>query len=134
MRSARSSSAFYLPSRPRCWRSRPRACSSENSAGPELERTVHEAVLGNSEIISVNELRTLHLGPSDVLLTMSVDFADDVPSQRIEALVSRFEHRIRERFPIVRRVYIEVQSQSGHKRLADGEWSAKDEKEEVAAG
>ena len=102
-------------------------------AGPELERTVHEAVLGHSEIISVNELRTLHLGPSDVLLTMSVDFADDVSSQRIEALVSRFEHRIRERFPIVRRVYIEVQSRSGHDRLADGEWSAQEEKEEAAA-
>ncbi|MEX6507654.1 cation diffusion facilitator family transporter [Jiella sp. M17.18] len=89
------------------------------SAGPEIEETVHDRVSGIDEIVAVNELRTLHLGPSDVLLTMSVDFKDDVPSQRIEAVVSEIERRVKQRFPIVRRVYIEVQSQSGHKSFAD---------------
>ena len=87
-------------------------------AGPEMENLIRERLGNRPEILAINELRTLHLGPEDVLLTMSVDFRDDVVSQRIEAMVSETERRIRERFPIVRKVYIEVQSQSGHCDLA----------------
>ncbi len=50
---------------------------------------------------------------------MSVDFEDDVPSQRIEELVTEAEARIKERFPMVRRVYLEVQSREGHERMAE---------------
>lgn len=88
------------------------------AAGPEIERAIREKLGERPEILAINELRTLHLGPEDVLLTMSVDFRDDVVSQRIEAMVSEMEGRIRERFPIVRKVYVEVQSQSGHRDLA----------------
>tara|TARA_R110002020_G_scaffold25928_3_gene83992 strand:+ start:256 stop:1248 length:993 start_codon:yes stop_codon:yes gene_type:complete len=88
------------------------------AAAPEIESLVREKLGNRPEILAINELRTLHLGPEDVLLTMSVDFRDDVVSQRIEAMVSETERRIRERFPIVRKVYVEVQSQSGHQDLA----------------
>ncbi|KQT83508.1 cation diffusion facilitator family transporter [Aurantimonas sp. Leaf443] len=91
------------------------------AASPEMEALVRERVAELPEIVAVNELRTLHMGPNDVLLTMSVDFEDGVVSQRIEALVSEIETRLRRRFPLVRRVYIEVQSRSGHAALADGE-------------
>ncbi|MCB8836187.1 cation diffusion facilitator family transporter [Aurantimonas sp. VKM B-3413] len=89
------------------------------AADPQLDKVVREGVAGIDEVIAVNELRTLHLGPSDVLLTISVDFRDDVVSQRIEEIVSEIERRVRRRFTIVRRVFIEVQSQSGHAKLAE---------------
>ncbi|MBO0662942.1 cation diffusion facilitator family transporter [Jiella sp. MQZ9-1] len=88
------------------------------SAGPELEKTVHDGVKSHPAIEAVNELRTLHLGPNDVLLTMSVDFKDDVPSQDIERAVSEIEARVRDRYPMVKRVFVEVQSRSGHAELA----------------
>lgn len=87
-------------------------------ADPEIEALIREKLGARPEILAINELKTLHLGPQDVLLTMSIDFKDDVVSQRIEAVVSEIERRIRERFPIVRKVYVEVQSQSGHGDLA----------------
>ena len=89
------------------------------AADPRLEKTVREGVADIDEIIAVNELRTLHLGPTDVLLTISVDFRDGVVSQRIEEIVSEIERRVRRRFTIVRRVFVEVQSQSGHAKLAE---------------
>ncbi|TFF27732.1 cation diffusion facilitator family transporter [Jiella endophytica] len=88
------------------------------AAGPEIEAFVRDDLGSHAEISAINEMRTLHLGPSDVLLTLSVDFKDDVVSQRIEAIVSETERRIREKFSIVRKVYVEVQSQSGHRTLA----------------
>lgn len=89
------------------------------AAGPELGRFVRENIKDRREIIAINELRTLHLGPSDVLLTVSLDFRDDVVSQRIETIVSEIEMAVRDAFPIVRKVYVEVQSQTGHEYLLD---------------
>ncbi|MCQ0986700.1 cation diffusion facilitator family transporter [Jiella marina] len=89
------------------------------TAGPDIDKAIRGRIAKRDEILAVNELRTLHLGPSDVLLTMSVDFKDDVVSQRIEAIVSEIEARVREAFPIIRRVFVEVQSQKGHDVFAD---------------
>jgi cation diffusion facilitator family transporter len=88
------------------------------AASPDLVEAVREGVGRRPEIAGVNEIRTLHRGPSDVLLTMSVDFEDDILSQDIEAAVSEIESRIRQKFPIVRRIYIEVQSKAGHRSAA----------------
>ena len=89
------------------------------AAGPELEGFVRENIKDRREVIAINELRTLHLGPSDVLLTMSLDFRDGVVSQRIETIVSEIESAVRDEFPIVRKVYVEVQSKAGHEWLRD---------------
>ena len=89
------------------------------AAGPELDSFVRDHVKNRREVIAINELRTLHLGPSDVLLTMSLDFRDGVVSQHIEAIVSEIETAVRDEFPIVRKVYVEVQSKAGHASLRD---------------
>jgi cation diffusion facilitator family transporter len=90
-------------------------------ADPELAEWVREIMRRNDEIKAVNEIRTIHFGPDDVLLTLSVDFEDDVPSQRIEAIVTASEAEIRGRFPRVRRVFLEVQSVTGHRQMASEE-------------
>ncbi len=89
------------------------------SADPDIVEEVRRRIEDLPEILSVNEILTLHLGPHDVLLTMSIDFADDVPSQRIEAIVTEAERRIRSRFPVVKRVFLEVQSSAGHQQIED---------------
>lgn len=93
-------------------------------ASAELEKAVREGVGRRQEILAVNELRTLHLGPNDVLLTMSCDFKDNVMSQDIEAAVSDIETKIKKRFPIVRRLYIEVQSREAHRQMIEIERQA----------
>jgi hypothetical protein len=51
----------------------------------------------------------MHLGPHEILLALSVDFADGMSSQAVEKAVSKLELEIKHAYPEVRRVFIEVQ-------------------------
>jgi len=68
----------------------------------------------NPFILHVNEVLTLHLGPRDILLTVSLDFKDGLSSGQVEKAISDFETRIKEKFPEVTRVFIEAQSWRAH--------------------
>ena len=89
------------------------------AADPRMTQAIREMVAEVPEIDHLNEIRSLHLGPHQVLLTLSIDFADDVPSQRIEAIVTRLDRRIRDRFEIVNSIFLEVQSREGHAAIAE---------------
>jgi divalent metal cation (Fe/Co/Zn/Cd) transporter len=62
----------------------------------------------------INELLTMHLGPKDVLLTLSLDFADKLTSGQVETTISELETAIKSAYPEVTRVFIEAQSWRGH--------------------
>ena len=61
-------------------------------------------------ILRVNEHRSMHLGPEEVLLALSVDFAGDLSADQVEAGIARMEQAIKERYPEIRRVFIEAQN------------------------
>jgi len=65
-------------------------------------------------IDAVNELLTMHLGPKDVLVTLSLDFSPDLSSNDVEALISEMESDLKVSYPEVTRVFIEAQSLRGH--------------------
>ena len=67
-------------------------------------------------IIHVNEVLTLHLGPQDVLLTISLDFEDNLSSGDVEEAISALESRIKGMFPDIRRVFIEAQGWGAHRK------------------
>ncbi|WP_102958365.1 cation diffusion facilitator family transporter [Mangrovicella endophytica] len=94
------------------------------AASPDIVETIRTRVAARPEIVAVNEIRTMHLGPNDVLLTMSIDFADGVLSQQIEAAVSEIETRVKARYPIIRRLYIEVQSREAHRQSVAAQLAA----------
>jgi len=73
----------------------------------------------NPYILHVNEVLTLHLGPRDVLLTVSLDFKDNLSSRQVEEAISSFETKIKEKFPEVTRVFIEAQSWRAHQADAE---------------
>lgn len=64
----------------------------------------------------LNELRTMHLGPDDVLSNLSVDFAGDLSADQVEAAIAAMERRIKADYPEIRRVFIETQSRQAHRR------------------
>ncbi len=66
---------------------------------------VHAAV----NIININELRTMHLAPHEILLALRVDFADGMQSQDVETEISRIETQIKRAYPQITRIFIEVQ-------------------------
>jgi divalent metal cation (Fe/Co/Zn/Cd) transporter len=83
-----------------------------------IERIVEE----QAGILRVNEHRSVHLGPDEVLLNLSLDFASDLSADQVEATISNLERRIKCAYPEIKRVFIEAQSWQGH-RAALGEAS-----------
>lgn len=89
------------------------------SADPAIEERLREILARVKPIEQVNEVRTMHFGPSEVLVLASADFVDDTLAGTVERIVSDVEDGIREEFPEVRRVYIEAQSTMRHREALE---------------
>jgi divalent metal cation (Fe/Co/Zn/Cd) transporter len=79
------------------------------SALPHVTRGVHALADSEQNVIAVNELRTMHMGPHDILLALSLDFADTVPAGEVEQTITTLERQIKDSYPDIKRVFIEVQ-------------------------
>lgn len=66
----------------------------------------------------VNDIKTMQLGPNDVLVAVSVDLNDEATAGEVEHLTSRLESAVRQRFPEVSHFYLEVQAAARHKAFA----------------
>ena len=84
------------------------------SAAPEVVVAITNIVEATPTIDALNEIRTLHRGPDDILLALSVDFEDNVPAGKVEDAIYQLEIAIKSRFPVVKRLFIEVQSAKHH--------------------
>ncbi|MFA5951178.1 MAG: cation diffusion facilitator family transporter [Hyphomicrobium sp.] len=58
----------------------------------------------------INDVRTMHLGPDDVLVAASVDFEDWETAASVEVTTARLELLIKSKYPEVRHLYLEVKS------------------------
>jgi cation diffusion facilitator family transporter len=84
------------------------------SAAPEIVEAITELVAEADGIDRMNEIRTLHRGPNDVLLAVSIDFKNNITVGKVENTIYKLELAIKESFPQVRRLYIEVQNKRHH--------------------
>ncbi|MBT4888762.1 MAG: cation transporter [Rhodospirillales bacterium] len=85
------------------------------SANDPVIKGIRELVGAQTGIIHVNELLTMHMGPEDILVNISLDFADDLDSAQVEEVISTLEKSIKSTYGEVTRLFIEVQSRDGHK-------------------
>ena len=58
----------------------------------------------------VNEVLTMHMGPDFILANISIDFRDSAMTGEIEKTIAHLDHRIKARFPEVKRIFIEAES------------------------
>ena len=79
-----------------------------------IEEILKNEIGPKGPLLAVNEIRTMHLGPEDVLVAASVDAIDGLPAEKVEALTSELESAIKAKHPEVRRLFIETQSIAGH--------------------
>jgi len=86
------------------------------AAGEELVSGVKEIVSSEKSVNTVNELRTMHMGPEDVLLALSLDFRNNISAGKVENTIYTLEKNIKSRFPQITRLFIEVQSARHHKK------------------
>jgi len=90
-------------------------------AAPHVVNGIRDIVDADPRIKLTNEILTLHLGPMDVLLNISLDFVDEIDANDVEAAISELEARIKQQFPEITRIFIEAQSVAGHRRAQQDE-------------
>jgi divalent metal cation (Fe/Co/Zn/Cd) transporter len=96
------------------------------SASRAVQLGLHDIVAretgADKPIRAINEIRTMHLGPQDVLVTASVDFDDWVSARTVEDVTARLQKAIKSSYPEVRHLFIEVQSEQAFQanRAASG--------------
>tara|TARA_R110000751_G_scaffold10055_2_gene37326 strand:- start:163494 stop:164507 length:1014 start_codon:yes stop_codon:yes gene_type:complete len=89
-------------------------------ADPLIVGDIRAMFAADKRISRTNEILTMHLGPNEILLNASFDFVDGLPAEVVEASISEFERTIKERFPAIRRIFIEAQGWRAHAADANG--------------
>ena len=80
------------------------------AANDQIVAGIEDIVKGETDVLYINEILTMHLGPQDILLNISLDFKDAMSSGNVEATISELETSIKSKFPEIKRVFIEAQS------------------------
>lgn len=70
-------------------------------------RAVRDLVEQDTSVIKSGFPLTMYLGPDEVLMTLDVEFDNDMPAAQVIESVRRVESAIRTRFNRVKRIYIE---------------------------
>ncbi len=86
------------------------------SADPEIRNSIYEIVANDPAAGRAQRPLTLHFGPEVVLLALDVEFKDELTADEIEAAIIRMESQIREKHPIVKRIFIEAKAFSTEAR------------------
>ncbi len=77
------------------------------SATPEDQRRIQAEIEGASHVRRLLHMRTLHLGPDELLVAAKIEFAGDLTVPAIAAASDACEARIRAAVPTARVIYLE---------------------------
>ena len=80
------------------------------AASEEIIAGIKSIIKDDPGVLYINEILTMHLGPTDILLNISLDFKDALSSGNVEETISALEAKIKNNFPEIKRVFIEAQS------------------------
>ncbi|WP_406731973.1 cation diffusion facilitator family transporter [Streptomyces sp. NBC_01794] len=83
-----------------------------------VREAVREEILTVPHIVDVLELTTIIQGPAEVLIAAKVDFRDASSARQVEWACEEAEEQLRERFPAIRRVYLDPTPGLGQERPA----------------
>ena len=82
------------------------------SASKAVIRDIRGVLQTRRKIEHINQVLTMHMGPDFILVTISVDFVDRIPSEDIEADIASIKQAIRQKYPQVKQVFIEAGKRS----------------------
>lgn len=80
------------------------------AASYDTRRGINRIARAEPGVVGLNQARTMHFGPNEVLVVLSLDFEDTLPAGEVERIVTRLERKIKVAHPDVRQVFIEAQS------------------------
>ncbi|WP_329121867.1 cation diffusion facilitator family transporter [Streptomyces sp. NBC_01465] len=77
------------------------------SAGTDEVDKIKQAIVDHDTVTSVIHMRTLHLGPEELLVAAKIAVQHDDTAAEVAAAINAAETRIREAVPIARVIYLE---------------------------
>ncbi|MEV6959176.1 cation diffusion facilitator family transporter [Streptomyces sp. NPDC051207] len=77
------------------------------AAGLDEVRKIEAAVVDGTTVTDIIHMRTLHLGPEELLVAAKIAVGHDDTAAKIAAAINAAEARIREAVPIARVIYLE---------------------------
>jgi len=80
------------------------------TADPAVLAGIREIVAEDTDVAVAGHPLTMHFGPDEILLNLDVRFRPELSSERIMSVIDRLEQTIRNRYPEIRRIFIEAES------------------------
>jgi cation diffusion facilitator family transporter len=93
-----------------------RSLLTGEGAGPRVTRRIRAIAAAEPGVVRPNEVLTMHFGPRNILVTLSLDFEDGLTAGAVERAVSNIERRIKREISGACRVFIEAQGFEAHRR------------------
>ncbi len=84
------------------------------AALPEVTEQIEAILQSDPRIVGINEVATLHMGPSHVIVAISVDFADGIDSRDLESAVTEINRQVKATSTEIRRVFVEAERHGDH--------------------
>jgi cation diffusion facilitator family transporter len=100
-------------------------------ASPENVRAIEKALVGE-DIDRVIHMKTLHLGPEELLVAAKIAVTPDASAEEVARAINAAESRVREAVPIARVIYLEPDIYSSRAAKA-GDGAAAETAEDVNA-
>jgi len=97
-------------------------------ADREIEASIAELAMREQAVERVNSVLTLHMAPEQIVVALSLEFADNVRTSEIENAIFSMERRIRETHPQAISIFVKPQTQKVFKdslRAIEQEWPSK---------
>ena len=77
------------------------------AASPGQQRLIQEGIEGTPHVRALLHMRTLHLGPDELLVAAKIELAPGLTSHEVAGAINAAEARVREAVPIARAIYLE---------------------------
>ncbi len=85
---------------------------------PETAAAIRSIASSQAKVRDVGRVLSMYVGPDDALVTMDLDFDEGTAADEAAQAIAEVERRVRERFPKIRRLFIESGSAAPHQRWA----------------
>jgi cation diffusion facilitator family transporter len=70
-------------------------------------REIRSLALGHAAVRAVGSIRSMYIGPEEVLVTLSMEFKDQTDTPSLEKAIEVIEGQIRAAYPKITKIYIE---------------------------
>jgi cation diffusion facilitator family transporter len=74
---------------------------------PETAQAIRAIALAQPNVRDVGRVLSMYIGPDDVLVTMDLDFDEGTDAAEAAVAIADVERQVRDRFPMIRRLFIE---------------------------